>query len=264
MMEKIHLEEQKLDGVSALISSVPNENFGKTVLEFIAQSARIENFGAFYFSDLARPKPVLSVWSGRISDYWFQRNSKAILNETEIQNSMVRSIKTAPDDGVIIERWHPGQNDPRRPIFEQSNVLERIGVYSHSGNSGFQSFYLRGTNDDWITEDEFQRLRVCLPIVHGLIGLRHRSVGSENFQFTVGTSASSLRERDVSGFGKLSQREAEVCDAAIRGTTVAGTAIELAVSETTIRTLRQRAYRKLGVRSANALLALIVNDGHLN
>ncbi len=264
MKEKIQLNEQTLDGLSALIASVPKEGFGKAVLDYISQSARIENFGAFYFSDLTRPKPVLSVWSGRISDYWFQRNAKAILNASDIQKSMVRKMKSAPDDGVIIERWHPSQFDPRRPLFEQCKVLERIGVYSKSGRSGFQSFYLRGTKDGWITDDEFQRLQECLPIVHSLIGLRQQMVGSENFQFTAGDSASSLRERDVAGFGRLSEREAQVCDAAIRGMTVAGTAIELAVSETTIRTLRQRAYRKLGVRSANALLALIVNDTQAN
>lgn len=249
--------------MAALIAAVPREDFGKTVLDYISQSARIENFGAFYISDLARPKPVLSVWSGRISDYWFQRNAKDILNDPDFLGPLVRKMQSAPLDGVVIERWHPGAADPRRSIFERSNILERIGVYSRSGTSGFQSFYLRGIEDGWISDTDLQRLQECLPIVHGLIGLRHRIVGSENFQFTVGTSASSLRERDVAGFGKLSQREAETCDAAIRGMTVAGTAIELSVSETTVRTLRKRAYRKLGVRSANALVALIVNDSHL-
>ncbi len=260
MSDKIYRAEHTLEDLSALIASVPRKTFGKEVLDFISQSALIENFGAFYFSDLAHPKPVLSVWSGRISDYWFQRNAKAILNDPTIQNSLVAMMQSAPSDGVVIERWHPDGTDPRRPIFERTNILERIGVYSRNGKSGFLSFYLRGTAAGWISGDEFRLLRESLPVVHGLIGLRHSIVGSENFQFTARASASSLKERGIAGFGQLSKREADVCDAAISGITVAGTAIELSVSETTVRTLRQRAYRKLGVRTANALMALIMND----
>jgi len=99
------LTKPNLSGVAGLIAAVPKAGFGKAVLDYICLSGSIENFGAYYFSDLTRPKPVLSVWSGRISDYWFQRNAKAILDDPDIRNALVQTMRAAPDDGVSIERW---------------------------------------------------------------------------------------------------------------------------------------------------------------
>ena len=42
---------------------------------------------------------------------------------------------------------------------------------------------------------------------------------------------------------------------------VAGSALELGVSENTIRTLRRRAYRKLGLTSATQVVALVLGAG---
>ncbi len=161
---------------------------------------------------------------------------------------------------MLIERWHPGKDDTRRSIFERAGVIERVALFSRDGKTGFQSFYLRSVNAGWLSDAEYDGLCRTLPLVHALIGLRQRLVGSEHFQFVAGTSASSLRERNAPGFVELSPREAEVCDCLIEGKTVAGTALDLSISEATVRTLRRRAYRKLGVGSATALMALIVND----
>ena len=61
-------------------------------------------------------------------------------------------------------------------------------------------------------------------------------------------------------FVTLSPREAEVSDQAVRGVSVAGTALALGVSENSVRTLRKRAWRKLGVGSATQLAALVLSD----
>ena len=56
-------------------------------------------------------------------------------------------------------------------------------------------------------------------------------------------------------------REAQVCDLIVKGISVAGSALELGVSENTIRTLRRRAYRKLGLTSATQVVALVLGAG---
>ncbi len=72
MADGIQTSVLTLDGVASLAAAVPKPDFGKAVLDHISSHAAISNFGAFYIADLAHPKPTLSVWSGKVSDYWFR------------------------------------------------------------------------------------------------------------------------------------------------------------------------------------------------
>ena len=247
-------------GATKLAASVDRKDFGAHLLRFISDAARIDNFGAFYASELGKVTPVLSVWSGKISSYRFRRNAAEILAHTSVKDEIVEKIRTAPGEGALIERWHPPAGDPRIAMYARAGVLEKVSISTRLGRGGFQSFFLRSFADGWLTDREFAGLEDVLPFAHELIGLRHRLAGSESFQFVPGLSASSLRERNVMAFAALSKREAEVCDCLVKGVTVAGTAVDLGIAESTVRTLRQRAYRKLRVASANELMALMLHD----
>ena len=250
----------KLSDQAKLVASVSTEGFGKALLTYVSSAAAIRDFGTFYFADLAHPRPVLSVWSGKISDYWFRNNAADILGSPTIQEEILQRIAQAPPDGVHFEWWAPPEGDFRHDMYRRAGVLERIAVASRRGRSGYQSFFLRSVTDGPLKPEEITGLKDVLPVAHELIGLRHHIVGSEAFHFTSGLSVSSLRERGVEAFEVLSRRESQVCDCIVRGLSVEGTAIELGVAASSVRTLRQRAYRKLGINSAGELMALIIND----
>mgnify|MGYP003675229078 FL=1 len=249
------------DAAARLAASVPGPDFGQRLLAHIRTAASIANFGAFYIADRARPDPVLSVWSGEMSDYWFNRNARTILSNPFLRDDIASRIAAAPEGGLAIEHWHPPAHDPRAPIYARDGVIERVTVSSRTGRAGFLSFYLRGAEAGPISAPDLARLKSVLPLAHELIGLRHRIVGSEAFHFAPRASATALRERSVAGFASLSMREAQVCDLIVKGISVAGSALELGVSENTIRTLRRRAYRKLGLTSATQVVALVLGAG---
>lgn len=260
MDDKSHTLATVLTGQAELVSKVAASDFGNAVLEHVSQAATIENFGAFYFADLARPKPLLSISAGHMSRYIFRRDADQILGNHAVRDEITAQIRSAPEGGVLIERWHPSDDDPRHSLFQRSQVLERLAVSSRLGRGGFRSFFLRSKAAGWLETREYKALCEVLPLVHELIGLRHRIVGTESFQFSALRNVSSLRERNIPGFVRLSPREADCCDCLIEGKTVAGTALELGIAETTVRTLRQRAYRKLGVSSAGQIMALLINE----
>lgn len=260
MDDRIFAAPLPRDDLAALIAAVPDPGFPERLLAHVRAAARVANMGAFYVADLARPRPVLSLWAGRMSDYWFNRNARTILSQAMLQEDILARIRAARPGALAIERWHPPPEDPRAPIYRRDGVIERLTVSSHGARAGFLSFYLRGSEDGWFSPAEIARLRRLLPLVHELIGLRHRITGSEAFHYTAQASASGLRERGVSGFAHLSEREAQICDRILGGVGVAGTALELGISENTVRTLRRRAYRKLGVNSATQVVALVLND----
>jgi DNA-binding CsgD family transcriptional regulator len=59
---------------------------------------------------------------------------------------------------------------------------------------------------------------------------------------------------------RLTERERQVCAHALAGLTVAGIASTLGVKESTVSTLRRRAYAKLGVSSLSSLFALCLSS----
>lgn len=262
MDDKLFQHSLPREDVAGLVASVQEPDFADRLMAFVREAAAVANLGAFYVADLSRPQPVLSIWSGEMSGYWFNRNARTILSHDLLQENIVARIRAAPSGGLWVQRWHPEPDDPLAPIYRRDGVIERLTVSSHDGRAGFLSFYLRGKDSGWFSVADIVRLRRVLPLAHDLIGLRHRIVGSEAFHFAGQASASALRERNVTGFARLSVREAEVCDHIIRGLGVAGTALELGVSENTVRTLRRRAYAKLGVNSATQIVALVLNDAH--
>ena len=254
MDDRFHIAPLPRDPLASLVAALPTEGFGAALLAHIRCAAEIANFGAFLVPDLADPQPVLSVWSGRMSDYWFTVNARRIASHDALRRDFVARILRAPRGGLVMDRWLPPADDPRAPIYARDEVIERVSVASRAGRGGFVSFFLRGVQSGWLTEEEMDRLRKVLPLAHELIGLRHRLIGA------AGATASGLRARAVEPFTTLSAREAEVCDHAVRGVSVAGTALALGVSENSVRTLRKRAWRKLGVGSATQLAALVLSD----
>jgi len=59
---------------------------------------------------------------------------------------------------------------------------------------------------------------------------------------------------------KLSAREREVCALALQGLTGEGAALEMGVAESTVATLRKRAYAKTGITTLNELFALCLGS----
>lgn len=247
-------------GTAALAAAVGSSDFSKAVLDFVGKAARFRNFGAFFFPNLRNSAPVLSVWSGSISDYWFRRNAQIILEDADHVNALRSLIRRAPDNGARIHFFLPRPGQRRFDMYARAKLHGRVSISSRTDRAGLHSFFLRSQADGAFSEAEKSRLQEVLPIAHTMIALRHRIVGSEAIQFVSGSNASSLRNRGVSSFVQLSPKEAETCDLIAQGQSAAESALALGVSVNSVRTLRQRAYRKLGVHSSREVAALVLKN----
>ena len=150
------------DGLDQLIASASKDNFGRVTLGFLSNITPIENFGAYHVANLNQPRPLLSFWSGRISDYWFQRDADLILADADTRVQITELVQSAPDHSVMIDRWHPPEGSNRRAIYDRNGIIERIGVSSKDGHVGLRSFYLRSHKDGWISDDHYAKLRVMI------------------------------------------------------------------------------------------------------
>jgi len=252
------------DEVQGLVRAVTSPDFGEAVLAFVSRAGPIRNFGTFHCPPIrregARPVLVLTLWAGAIGSYWFKRNAAHIAQTPEVAALVLNLIRACPEGGTRLDRHHPRPGDGLYPMYRRAGLLERCSVTTRRSAGAFHSFFLRSQADGPIPAPDWPDFAARLSVAQELIILRHRLAGSEASRHMAGTSISSLRERGAEPFAGLAPREAQVCDAIIEGLTVAGTASKLGVSETTVRTLRQRSYRKLSVASALELTAIVAKD----
>lgn len=251
---------KKTPALAELVAAVPSQDFEKLLRAYVSKPGRIRNIGGFYWKSIKRREAVLSIWAGEISQYRLRRSSLAILNVPDVFEEMQIAVSQCADGTREVEVIRPGQDDPRRPVIQKLGIRERLRVVSRDGDTALLTFYLRSEQDGPVTPGQFEEYRDILQVAHELIALRHKIVGSEAFHFSPGTSIASLKERSVAPFGSLSDREVQICDLIVLGHSAVGSALELGIAVTTVRTLRQRAYRKLGISSTTQLLALVIND----
>lgn len=241
-----------------LTAAVAGRQFSTEILNYVSQTARIRNFVVIYFPDLSAPKGIQSMWAGEVGDYWFRRTGETVIRSDEVLLPVYHDVCSTERLTVQVERLCPGDGDPLRAIFDKFGILERITSTGRNDSSGYQCYFHRSRVDGPVSDQSFLELSEILPFVHELVGLRHHMVGSEDFLKSEALSASPLRESGVDGFVNLSLRETEICDAMLDGQTVAAAAIKFGVAETTVKTLRRRVFRKLGLKSAAEVLALVI------
>lgn len=257
MDDKSHEHTVPYAGIAALMNRVNTASFDNAALCNVSKAARVRNFVAFFFPDAYRGEPVMSLWSGEISDYRFRHNARLLLGDPLLVTEYRHQIMGAPEDVVRIRYWSPPEGDPRFAMYRNVNLHGQVDTASRSGVSGLQCFFLHDLADGEFSTTERAHLTEILPSVHSLIFLRHKLVGTNAVRFTPGRDASSLRARGLEGFVALSPAEAKACDEIAQGHAVAETARRWGLSVNSVRTLRQRAYRKLGVHSAGEVSALI-------
>ncbi|MBT8429058.1 MAG: helix-turn-helix transcriptional regulator [Gammaproteobacteria bacterium] len=247
--------------LAILIAAVPTPKFGSLLRAYVSQAGPIRNLGGFYWRSVKKADAVLSIWNGEISDYRLRKSSDAIFDSPDVFAEMQKRVERSREGEHPVNLLRPPKDDPRRSIIDRLGIRERLSVVTRDQDTAIFTFYLRSERDGHVTEEQFMQYRELLPVAHELIALRHKIVGSEAFQFEPGTNVSTLKERGIPPFDTLSKREVQVCDSLVRGQSAEGTALELGLSVTTVRTLRRRSYQKLGVNSATQLTALVINDG---
>lgn len=257
MDDRGHSHRRRFNRIESLIRSVSKEGFGREILEFVSQAGRIRNLGSYYFPANLDADPVLSFWCGSISSYWFRKNAAEIISSSHFKSRIHRDVRSIPADKVDIAHWRPPDKHHLRKVFGRVGVLERISVTSKGSSFSSQSFFLRSSKDGPISVNELTGFAEILPLAHELIALRHQIVGSEAHELLPPASVSRLRARGISTFLLLSKRETDVCDCLVKGLSTRGSALHLGISETTVRTLRRRSYRKLNITSGYELLAML-------
>lgn len=142
----------------------------------------------------------------------------------------------------------------RRRFFDGPGIVERVSLIQRSKTGWCGMNVSRHASKGQFSEKELD----------AIAGLARLALPMLPFAWTSGASAKQLtsqhlEDRFALRYPSLTGRERQVCARAAFGMSVEATALELGIAKTSVLTLRQRAYRRLGAANSRELLWLVAN-----
>jgi len=241
-----------------LIASVGEEAFFEQALEFINLETVADHLSLFEFDPAlvprlmgaaSRTRAKTAILAGRIYE-------RAMFYRFDPSSERVRT-GDGKDHVVLLTLSDSEIRDPsyRSSIYGRFGIVERVSlirrvqgrwlllnVYRDRGSGRFESSALT-------TLADLAALLMACAGKH--IAMTSKRAAARGRVDPVASFESML----LSLNSGLTRRELQVCAHALAGVTVAGIAATLGVKDSTVATLRRRAYAKLGVVSLNALFA---------
>ena len=239
---------QKIVSLSAVAAE---KNFAKDIFSLLSDFADIAYFGVFVFNKNRLNESELALYAGTISDYWMKLNTKNYKHYSQIKNIIVdKNLSEIDSRKQTIEgffRFAPDQygSDEIKKIYKRSHIREKYYYLKERNNKLYQFNLYRSEDNGPFKTDEIERLKKIVPLITNLVLLRFQICGIDEYQRRPQRAAVSyMKERGIHTFDRLSKREAEVCDLIIYGLTTEGIASELNLSISSVKTFRNRAYKK--------------------
>jgi DNA-binding CsgD family transcriptional regulator len=169
------------------------------------------------------------------------------------------SGRSGEDDVMLFRQSAADIRDPnyRNRLYRHFNLLERISL-------------VRAVNGRWFTFNVYRDVESGafaghdLDTLSGLAALlvtctaKHVALTGHAADGDIPQSREYLESLLESIEPRLTSRERQVCSLALTGLTVDAIATALNVQQSTVATLRRRAYQKLGITKLNGLFALCI------
>lgn len=238
-----HGSQGYLTDLANCLTSVGTERFNARYLGLIERVVKADQCSIFSFRD-RRPNCFLSYNK-------IEGHGAANAPQRYLSNGY-------RDDPLLTQDWEiPADTGLRivdfsevRPLmsegyfdsyFHSCGIADKISVIASSGGDTlFLSFYRSQDTGPFAISETGLRVPFW-QILSKLALLHFFGIGAKQLQ---------------SPLNSLSEREKDICEAMLEGLTTDAIAWRLEISASTVKTYRQRAYRKLGINSKSALFEL--------
>jgi len=251
----------KDDALIALIASVGEPGFAAQALAFINTQVIADHLSLLAFD--AALVPHVAGTASRASDSTAkiagQVYERAMFYRFDPNSERVRT-GSADDDVMLSTLAASDIRDARyrSSIYGRFGIVERASLIRRVLGRWVQLNVYRDRAAGRFEPSALAKLTEMGPLLIACAG-KHLaqtspSAGRRDRVATIASFESMLQSLNAG----LTQRERQVCAHALAGVTVAGIAVTLGVKDSTVATLRRRAYAKLGISSLNALFALCV------
>lgn len=251
--------------IADLTDNVAESDFADRVFNLLNGLADMAHFGVYLYDDALLEPPRLALYSGKITDYWMKAITTRF-SHYPVSRKIIADKKQAlrnknKVDGGYVYKPDLKHNPDVLELYQKSNIGEKFYYLRLCHDVIYQLNIYRALNKGAFSKKEVARLQEVAPVIVNLIRLRLRFCTVDDFQKRPDQyMVSYLKARGLTCFQTLSKRETEVCDSIASGLTTEGIAKQLKISLASVKTLRNRAYKKLNISSKSELFVILVNS----
>ena len=261
------ISEKCWEKVVNLTDTVTEESFCSDIYELLSDAAQIAHYTVNIFDVTRLGEPRVSLWGGAITGYWARlatRQATTFSNQKDsIYDATLEQLATGLVQPGSLFRFIPDrEHHPEiAELFQESKILEKIYDVRIEGGRIYQLNLYRSLPEGRFTGEEIHNLEQIIPLVMNLIRLHLKICGTEEWQkHTAKHAVSFLRDKGIACFAPLTGQETEVCDLIVYGLTTEGIAAEMGIAVSSVKTYRNRAYKKLKIGAKSELFAMIINS----
>jgi DNA-binding CsgD family transcriptional regulator len=188
------------------------------------------------------------------TDRFLDRQRRIVTQRMPSRTSLIKCHRMLIDK-IETERF-------RREFYYSLGVVDHIWCWAPYRDTIISLSALRRNGRGPFQTEQLERFTDILPMIVPLI-ICHAdsapSIRARGDDRAAGKGPDSASRLASIGGVRLAPREAQVCALILDGHTNIGISLHLGISENTVRTLRQRAYAKLGISTMVELFALTAN-----
>ena len=250
-----------------LTGNITEETFESDIYALLSETADIDHFAVHVFNEKQLKDHRLLLIGGLVSEHWAHFASKRVddymrKNDRMFDNNLELLVQGKLDPDGLYHFRPDAQNQPDiASIYKDSGIGEKVYVLRVTQGKIYQLNLFRNVNKGPFSRVESKRLERMLPLVMNLLLVHFQICGVDEWQkHNEKHVISFLKDRGNEFFASLTKRETEVCDLIIYGQTTDGIAAEMELSVSSVKTYRNRAYKKLKIYSKSELFAMIINS----
>lgn len=239
--------------LARLVDGLGNERFGPALASYLHSLCGADHFAAFRLGrDELREVAACCVEPertarDRVESYVNQGLWKHDPAMTEAQ----RCVEGAAAAIIHVDFSDRGYDDLRPRVYP--HVRDRILLCGRGANGAFGLSVLRADSHSPFAHEAIERLGQAAELLVAMLA-KHADVCQSRPNVAQALTTLPEIENCIVATSPLPRREAEVCARILYGLSSVGIALDLTVSEETVKTYRKRAYQRLAIGSERELL----------
>ena len=234
----------------SLIGAVGTQGFASAVLDTLQSLIPAGSWSAYQIGALCAPRLYFSA-SHKAPDHT-QKCWQAYLSGPHMQD---RTLLWDGVDTVYMSHITAGEmpDQHRQSVYDAHGVAERISIVRQQvGGPVFAVNFYRHRFQSAFRDHHLAALEEVGPMLLALVCKHAELVPPDCSRRDWVTYWRSRLQLDTS---KLTDRELDVCARVLAGWTLDGIAVDLSISLATVKTYRQRAFTRMGIRFRNELFS---------
>ena len=237
-----------LESMAGIIGCIGEQKFASDALAQLNRLLPVAWWSVFQLYPQAPPRMPLTASvaarDGTMDSWGAYRNSLYLRDETFLE-----ARERANGSQQVLVHWNARDipSAHRERIYSRHGLRERLSLVCQDQGAWLAVNLYRLEEQAPFSDQDIDAVGSACPLILSSV-LRHLALTGDAGPLNTALGALPLRER-------------QVCERMLKGWTHEGISADLGISPATVKTYRDRAFDKLGIRHRNELFALVT--GHL-